>query len=416
MAVAQPTTPTEPPPTNTVMPAEKTGRLIVREKNGFPIRVLIDGVDRGITPLTLDLPPRNYEVSGIASTVVAAAQQISLQENQRLDIELEAVPAMARVKIHTSDGHGTIQIDGRTLAEGAYEGELPVGEHIVRVERDGFEPWEKTIQLAHQQVIVEAVTLDRKADVLHAHGASHRVKDGLYGGFHVGLALMPAGADSTLDTGCASIGATECESSKPWGLGLQGYLGYSLEPLGFELLLGTLGDYANPKAHFDGKHGSSVNPLVAQPAREEEFEIFRAGVLGAIRVRGSVDIAPVRLTGALGAGLSWKMMGMTRSVTTTDGSNGTNRYLPDAVSYWSPGVTMDLGGQFMIGETTTVSAGVWFWAETASDKARTQSESKRVIVSPQENTPPRPIATPAYDLANGAQLFVGPYLGMQFGP
>ena len=29
---------------------------------------------------------------------------------------------------------------------------------------------------------------------------------------------------------------------------------------------------------------------------------------------------------------------------------------------------------------------------------------------------PVPIATPAYHLASGTQVFIGPYLGLQFGP
>jgi hypothetical protein len=31
-------------------------------------------------------------------------------------------------------------------------------------------------------------------------------------------------------------------------------------------------------------------------------------------------------------------------------------------------------------------------------------------------TQPTPITTPAYHLATGAQTYVGPYLGLQFGP
>ena len=389
--------------------------MVVREKQGLAIRVLIDGVDRGAAPLTLELPPRMYEISGLASTLVAAPQQVTLKTGSSTEVVLEALPATARVEVRTSDGKGTILIDGRTVGEGAFDGELLVGEHVLRVERDGFEPYEKTVRLGYRQVIVESVTLEQRAAArVTAEGSSHRVRDGLYGGMQLGLAFMPAGSDHSLDTGCDALGATSCDGSKPWGGAVHGYVGYALEPLGFEVLLGVLGDKASPQAHFDGVHGSSINPLVAQPARDEEFQIYRAGALGAVRVRGTFDLSSVRVTGAVGAGVSWKKLGMKRVVTTTDGTNATNEFVPDAVSYWSPGVTLELGVLVPIGETTLLTAGAWFWAETASDKARTVPESDRVITS--AGAPPRPLATPSYDLANGDQIYVGPYVGMQFGP
>ncbi len=396
-------------------PSAATGRLIVREKQGQAIRVLIDGIDRGPTPLTIDLPPRSYEVRGIASTLVAKPQMVALDKGTIAEVVLEAVPATARVEVRTSDGKGSILIDGRSVGEGSFEGELRVGKHILRVERAGFEPFEKSVSLGHGQVVVESVTLDQRADTnVAVIGRGHRVRDGWYGGVQLGLALMPAGSDNSFDTGCDSLGATACEPAKPWGLGVMGYAGYALEPLGFEMLLGVLGDQSSPMARFDGLHGSSINPLVAEPARDEEFRIYRAGALLAARVRGNLDMSAVRLSAALGAGVSWKRMGMKRTVTTTDGTNATNEFVPESVSYWSPGVTLDVGVQLPLGETTTLAAGAWFWAETARDEARTAPESDRVITA--EGQAPRPLLTPSYDLANGDQLYVGPYLGMQFGP
>ncbi len=402
-----------PTPSAEVPP--ETGRLVVREKQEQTIRVLIDGIDRGPAPLTLDLPPRSYEVRGIASSLVAAPQKVTVEKGATSQIVLEAVPAMARVEVRTSDGQGKITIDGRAVGEGAFDGELPVGKHVLRVEREGFEPFEKSIRLGHGQVIVESVTLEQRAEsTVAAVGPAHRVRDGWYGGVQLGLALMPASSDHSLDSGCDAIGATSCDASKPWGASVLGYAGYALEPLGFELMFGLLGDQSSSDARFDGVHGSSINPLVAQPARDEEFRIYRAGALGAVRVRGNVDLSSVRLSAAVGAGLTWKTMGMKRSVKTTDGTNGTSEFGPDNVSYWSPGVTLDVGVQMPLGETTTLVAGAWFWAETARNAARTTGASNQVITA--DGQLPRPIATPSYDLANGDQLYVGPYLGMQFGP
>ncbi len=397
------------------LPPQPTGRLIVREKQGLAVRVLIDGVDRGAAPLTLDLPLGSYEVSGLASTLAAPPKQVTLDPNAPTEVLIEAVPAMARIEVRTSDGQGSILIDGRPVGQGSFDGDLAVGEHVLTVERDGFEPYTKTLRLGHGQVVVESVTLERRADAtVEAGGEAHRVRDGIYGGVQLGLAFMPSGSDNTIDTGCSTIGATSCESSNPWGALVQGYVGYALEPLGFELLVGVLGDKATPQAHFDGEHGSSINPLVAQPARDEKFEIYRAGILSAVRVRGNLEFEWLRLYGAMGAGFSWKKMGLMRTVTTTDGTDAKNEFAPEMVSYWSPGVTLDIGAYLPIGESTGLTVGAWFWAETARNDARTEAETKRVIVS--DDAPPRPLATPQYDLANGDQIYIGPYVGIQFGP
>jgi hypothetical protein len=396
-------------------PTQQTGRLIVREKQGLAIRVLIDGIDRGAAPLTIDLPLGSYEVSGLASTLVATPKQVTLNPNASTEVLIEAVPAMARMEVRTSDGLGTILLDGRPVGQGSFDGDLPVGEHVLTVERDGFEPYTKTLRLSHGQVVVESVTLQRQVDSsVEAGGSSHRVRDGVYGGVQLGLAFMPSGSDNTIETACSTIGATSCEPSNPWGAIIQGYVGYALEPLGFELLVGVLGDKATPQAYFDGEHGSSINPLVAQPARDEKFEIYRAGILSAVRVRGSLELDWLRLYGAMGAGFSWKKMGLLRTVTTTDGTDAKNEFAPDAVSYISPGVTLDVGAYLPIGETTGLTVGAWFWAETAGNKARTEPALNRVIVS--DGAPPRPLATPQYDLANGDQIYIGPYVGIQFGP
>ena len=282
------------------------------------------------------------------------------------------------------------------------------------MEREGFEPFSKTLKLTQGQVLVESITLERQAESdVQKDDRKQRVRDGFYGGIQAGLAFMPGGSDHTLATACPTTGASSCDSSKPWGLLAQGYVGYALEPLGFELMLGLLGDKATPNASFDGVHGSSINPLVAQPPREEVFKIYRGGFVGALRVRVSYDLSAVRLYGAMGVGLAWKVMGLLRTVTTTDGTNASNRFAPDMVRYVSPGVSLDVGAFVPIGETTGLTVGAWLWAETAKDHARTKDEPNRVIVSESGR---RPLATPQYDLANGGQVYIGPYIGIQFGP
>jgi hypothetical protein len=396
----------------------QTGKLMVKEKSRRAIRVLLDGVDVGAVPFEVDLAPKTYEVSGRGPGLAAPPKVVSVEKGKSIEVELEAVGSTARIEIRTSDNVGAIFLDGQPVGQGTFAGDVAPGEHRIRVERAGYTTYAKTLTVSEKQVVAETVTLQQRVEgVGSGGGRGTRIRDGIYGGFQAGMALMPWGADTSIDLSCDTLGASSCASDSPSGALLSGYAGYSLDPIGFELLIGALADVASPSATFDGVYGSSINPLVAQPAREEKFTILRVGGLGAARVRGNLDLSETfQASAALGVGLSWRKLLMRRSATATDGTDARHEFVPDPVSYLSPGVSIDVSARLMLGETTSLSAGIWFWGETAKENARTEADPNRVMVSESDSVAPRPIATPEFDLANGSQLYVGPHVGMQFGP
>lgn len=298
--------------------------------------------------------------------------------------------------------------------------ELAPGTHRLRVSREGFRTFEKAIVLAPQQVIAETVTLEQSVEPVSPLPATEKTRplhDGVYGGMQLGMALMPQGAGTSFDQRCDFVGASSCTTQRPQGALAGGYFGYSLDPIGFELFGAMIADVAHPVVHFDGATASAVNPLVAQPARDEAFVIFRAGVATAGRVRATLDFGKnFQASAAIGVGLSWKTLWAKRTATATDGTGAKNEFVPDPVSYLSPGLSLDLSARWRFGHATSVALGAWCWAETASSNARTKGEAGRFFASDSSGVLPRPIATPSYDLANGPQVYVGPYLGLQFGP
>ena len=70
---------------------------------------------------------------------------------------------------------------------------------------------------------------------------------------------------------------------------------------------------------------------------------------------------------------------------------------------------------FELGGSTAVSLGVTSWFEHAGDDTTSRPEERAVLTS-NDARPPIPQSTPPYDLANGAQWFIGPFLGLTFGP
>jgi len=399
----------------------RVGHVVVKEKTSQAIRVSIDGVDVGPAPHEADLEPGPHEIGGRSATLTAPKQVVEVVRGKTHEVELAASAFIARLEIRTSDNKGLILLDGKPVAEGSFAGEASVGPHLIVVTREGYERYENRVNLADKQTLVETVTLKRTGatlDSANAKGAGERSEDGVYGGLQAMFSPLPFGTDNSLETSCDALGATSCTKPLPMGGTLGGYVGYSLAPVGFELFVAAQGDVASPKAIFDGVKGSEINPLVAAPAREESFQFVRFGGYGAVRVRASWQTSFVRLSAAGGLGLAVKSIGMLRDARSTNPPGGRSAF--EALfskTYVSPGVSAEVTASFRLGQTLALALGANMWVENAPQSLRTTPRPNEFIGDP-NNTGGgvQPIATPAYDMANGAQVYLGPFLGLQFGP
>jgi hypothetical protein len=326
-----------------------------------------------------------------------------------------AVPAgPARLEIKTSDAKGFVFIDGKVSGEeGSFTGDIPPGAHVIEVRREGFDTYKKSLTLTPGQTYAETVTLVRPADVV-AQSAStiDRPLLGVIGGFGLFGVAQVGGMGTELETGCGALGASSCDTPSSLGAGLFGFVGYTWDPVGFELMIGGLADVATQKAHFDGNLSNGQNPLLAAPARDEKFTLFRAGPFGAIRARATFQNRVVRGTFAAGLGLSYRQVFMQRKAASADGTL-TDTFNPDSTSYVSPGVSVDAAVQLRVSASTALALGVMLWAESAGSSVATAPDPHRNLGGNGQFTP---ISTPQYHVATGSQVFLGPYLGMMFGP
>jgi len=244
---------------------------------------------------------------------------------------------------------------------------------------------------------------------------SERAIEGAYGGLGV-TGLFGVGSQGTeLDTNCDTLGAASCNTAAPWGGGLFGYVGWTWNPVGFEMLVGASFDNSRQSATFDGQ-GASGNLPLAMPAREETFHFYRAGGIAALRVRAVFPLSPVlRATVDGGLGASYKQMFMLRRAVAADGG-GQNSYAPDSVAYWSPAITVEAALHVRLTPTVAVALGALMWADNASIAGNNASppEAPRTLVD--ANHLPQSIPTPQYHFASGPQVFLGPFIGLQFGP
>ena len=388
--------------------------------------MIIDGVDLGATPWEGDLPAGTHEIAGRSSNAVAAAQTVNVAVGDRLAVDLVSSATAAHLQVRLSDGKGSIYIDGALKGPAAgggnaspdFVGDVAPGSHSIVVERDGYERFEKTVTLAERETWAETVTLKPAQAATSSAVAPERAYEGLYGGFGL-VGLFGVGGQGTdLDTNCDGLSASSCGTGQPIGGGAFGYVGWTWDPVGFELMLAGSGDTLTETAHFTSSGATTTSPL-ALPPRDEKFVYARAGGILALRVRASTQGRLIRATVAGGVGLSYKMLWMARTTTTTDGTNRSDVFSPtsgDSVAYISPAITLEGAVHFRVTPTVALAVGMVMWADNANMAGSNSTPAGPDRLVGGGSGPPAPIPSPEYHLATGPQVFLGPFLGMQFGP
>ncbi len=406
----------------TLAPVATQGHVVVHSTGPDPLRVLVDGVDVGATPWEGDLAPGSHTIAGRSSSSSAEAQTVDVAAGSKTAIDLVASDTAAHVNITTSDGKGVIYLDGVVKGEGKFTGDVAPGPHSVVVSRDGYQRYEKSFTLDPRQTWAETVTLSQTVSATAGEGEAEHAYRGIYGGFGLAGLFGVGGMGTSLETECPTLGASSCSTPNALGGAGYGYIGYTWDPVGFEFMLGGMFDSEKQTATFAATSPTSSSSLLpaANPARTETFSFLRIGGVAAVRARVGFQTHLIRGTLAAGPGVSYRLMQMERDASANDSSGRVDKYVPDPVSYFSPAITADASAQLRLSPTVALAVGMFFWVDNASIAGSNS-------IPPASNNPPHvltngnaatsvPIPTPGYTVASGPQVFIGPYLGMQFGP
>ncbi len=246
------------------------------------------------------------------------------------------------------------------------------------------------------------------ARTVHAEG-----EDGFYGSLHFTGMIEPFGSGTDMQRHCEVLGAADCGTPAPLGGGLFGTFGVRRRAFGLEAMAGGLFDFQRPSAHFDGvPHRPHQNPLLSIPARDETFILFRGGTMLAARVRYTTAPAALRGSFAGGVGVAYRYMALEREVTTTAGLED-RPYFASGTHYLAPALSVDAEAWLRATPTLAVAFGLGVWMEDAGSDTRAGADPSRTVAG---NGQVAPIATPAYEMAHGVQIFVLPHVGLVFGP
>ena len=133
--------------------------------------VVVDGVDRGQTPLSLDdLPYGTHRISISRTGYGSETREVSLSRDAGVaSVGIELVETGSA----TSAAPGSIQVDSRpdgarVILDGQLVGTTPIvvpdvasGTHRVRVERDGYQAWVTTVDVPPSDQVRVAASLER---------------------------------------------------------------------------------------------------------------------------------------------------------------------------------------------------------------------------------------------------------------
>lgn len=391
------------------------GEVQVEVDGDASLRVLIDGKDVGPAPFTGELDAGTYEIAGVGDGVKAPARKVEVKAGEAITVKLKPGQAMGTLEVRIDGGEGRVLIDGDEVGAGKWSGDLSAGTHVLRVEREGYDPVEREVMIVAGDVRSESVKLTKaaKGDLKAADVEKPWSFDGLYGGFALNAMVSPTGSGNTLQDACGTVGAVTCEGGTPLGGALTGYIGYGFAPIGLELYLLGSGDVYEPSAGFDGVSQSEVNPLLATPARQEDFLFARVGGGGAVRVRFLWPFGIFRLTTAVGAGLVYRQYFGTRDTVADDGRESRTVFDEEAIDDLSAAFSFELAGHVAISESASFAFGLNLWLENATNVKTARKNDIRLVGN---DLIPSAQATPPYDAALNTQFFLMPFLGFHFGP
>ncbi|HEY1696426.1 MAG TPA: PEGA domain-containing protein [Polyangiaceae bacterium] len=397
-----------------LVPLNQTGHVVVHASGPEALRVTVDGVDVGSTPWEGDLPPGPHAIAGRSGSALAEAQNVDVTAGSRTAVDLVSSATAAHIQVRTNDGQGSIYVDGVVKGQGAFSGDVAPGPHTIVVTRDGFERYEKAMTLGERQTFAETVTLQPAVAAGPTEVEGDRGLQGIYGGFGLMGAFGLGSGGTELATSCSSLGASSCSTPGAVGGGGFGYIGYTWDPVGFELFLFGMGDSSTQKAEYSGASSSSANALVpaSLPARTETFTFVRGGGAVAVRARATFQTRRLRGTIAGGVGLSYREMIMKRSAVDTAGDTST--YVPpNSAGYVSPALSLEAAFHYRISQTLGIAVGLEVFADNASIAGTNSVPANQALPI---GTSGATIPSPSYHLATGPQVTLGPFLGLAFGP
>jgi len=148
-----------------IEPAVKKAAVTVAVSGAPGANVVIDGIDMGQAPFKGDLVAGRHTFEARATGFVTARQTTDVVYKEPLNIalDLSAERHEGRVRIEAMPATAAIEVDGKVVGSGVWEGPLPSGGHQLIVKKPGYQPYTVEMTISDDQSReVKATLLEEK--------------------------------------------------------------------------------------------------------------------------------------------------------------------------------------------------------------------------------------------------------------
>lgn len=149
-------------------PAVKKASVTVSVTGAAGASVVIDGIDMGQAPFKGDVVAGRHTFEARAPGYVTARQttDVVYKEPLNVTLDLAAERHVGRVRIEASPVEAAIEIDGKVVGSGVWEGALPSGGHQLVVKKHGYQTYTSEVTISDDQ------SRELKATLLEEKGSS----------------------------------------------------------------------------------------------------------------------------------------------------------------------------------------------------------------------------------------------------
>jgi hypothetical protein len=138
---------------------QATGRVVV-ETSPPGASILVNGLDMGRSPLTLEIPVGRAEVEVLMPNHVSETKSVSVTSGSMNTVKLELKPKVASLIVDVSPATGTVYLDNALLGETGETLEVMPGEYELEVRADGYRPRRASLTLGPEEKKVMSLSLD----------------------------------------------------------------------------------------------------------------------------------------------------------------------------------------------------------------------------------------------------------------
>jgi hypothetical protein len=388
-----------------------TGHLVVRERKGAGVNVLVDDKDMGPAPWEGDLPPGQHTVELKGPKASAPKQTIDVALKGRAELVIDAVATTGKLRVAAAPASATIAIDGNPIGLGVWEGDLEAGPHQIVTSAAGHTTSTLTIDVVAGQTIIREVALPPSGPIAAAPGAAAPSGD-TYKGIYVRWLLFPAWkTGETLtpapsrESPAGNFGGSDNSTPYPAG-GTSLGVGYSFGFWSLEAVGGFASQYEELERSYNGSSmPQSTNVVDTSIARDEKYSYLTLAAFGGIGGRVTSPTELIRFTFGTAFGVSYKSVQLNRDI-----SGDISSTASASAGYVAPGFMFDAG--ILLGSTPGVkfSLGAVCWIDFAGDDLS-------VLGSETVHTKTGKLRLPGDVpvVESGPNVFIGPAIGLQFG-